>query len=51
MKLSIVTINYNNRKGLQKTITSVVSQTVREFERVVFGGSTDSSKELSILMH
>lgn len=47
MTLSIITINYNNKEGLQKTIKSVVSQTVKEFEWVVIdGGSTDGSKEL-----
>lgn len=47
MKLSIITINYNNRDGLQKTIESVVSQTWRDFEWIVIdGGSTDGSKEL-----
>lgn len=47
MKLSIITINYNNRDGLQKTIDSVVSQTWRDFEWIVIdGGSTDGSKEL-----
>lgn len=47
MKLSIITINYNNKEGLLKTIQSVVSQTIKEFEWVVIdGGSTDGSKEL-----
>ena len=47
MKLSIITINYNNCKGLQKTIDSVVSQTWHDFEWIVIdGGSTDGSKEL-----
>ena len=47
MKLSIITINYNNREGLQKTIDSIVSQTWRDFEWIVIdGGSTDGSKEL-----
>ena len=47
MKLSIITINFNNRHGLQKTIDSVVSQTFRDFEWIVIdGGSTDGSKEL-----
>ena len=47
MKLSIITINYNNKEGLQKTIDSVVSQTWRDFEWIVIdGGSTDGSKEL-----
>lgn len=47
MKLSIITINYNNKEGLFKTIQSVISQTVKEFEWIVIdGGSTDGSKEL-----
>lgn len=47
MKLSIITINYNNCKGLLKTIQSVVSQTFRDYEWIVIdGGSIDGSKEL-----
>lgn len=47
MLLSIITINYNNCKGLKRTIDSVVSQTFRDFEWIVIdGGSTDGSKEL-----
>lgn len=47
MKLSIITINYNNKAGLQKTIDSVVCQTWRDFEWIIIdGGSTDGSKEL-----
>lgn len=47
MKLSIITVNLNNRSGLQKTIESVVAQTCQEFEWVIIdGGSTDGSKEL-----
>ena len=47
MKLSIITINYNNCEGLQKTIKSVISQSFRDFEWIVIdGGSTDGSKEL-----
>ena len=47
MKLSIITINYNNREGLKKTIDSVVCQTWRDFEWIVIdGGSTDGSREL-----
>lgn len=47
MKLSIITVNYNNRDGLQKTIDSVISQTWRDFEWIIIdGGSTDGSKEL-----
>lgn len=47
MKLSIITINYNNRSGLQKTRDSVIVQSFRDFEWIVIdGGSTDGSKEL-----
>ena len=47
MKLSIITVNLNNREGLQKTIDSVFNQTFCDFEWIVIdGGSTDGSKEL-----
>ena len=47
MKLSIITINYNNKAGLQKTIDSVISQTFKDFEWIIIdGGSTDGSKDL-----
>lgn len=47
MKLSIITINYNNQNGLLKTAESIVNQTYREFEWIVIdGGSTDGSKHL-----
>lgn len=46
MKLSIVTINYNNAEGLKKTLASVAAQTVTEFEHVVVdGASTDGSAD------
>lgn len=47
MKLSIITINFNNRDGLQRTIDSVICQTWHDFEWIVIdGGSTDGSKDL-----
>ena len=47
MRLSIITINYNNYEGLKKTIDSVVAQTFYDFEWIVIdGGSTDGSREL-----
>lgn len=47
LKLSIITVNLNNKEGLQKTIDSVLSQTFKNFEWIVIdGGSTDGSKEL-----
>lgn len=43
-KLSIITINYNNLEGLEKTAQSVFNQTWKEFEYIVIdGGSTDGS--------
>lgn len=45
-KLSIITVNLNNKSGLKRTIDSVVSQTCRDFEWIVIdGGSSDGSKE------
>jgi glycosyltransferase involved in cell wall biosynthesis len=47
VKLSIITINYNNVDGLQKTIESVINQKFRDFEYIIIdGGSIDSSMEL-----
>ncbi len=44
MKLSIITINYNNADGLKKTIQSVMSQRYTDFEYVIVdGASTDGS--------
>ena len=46
MKSSIITVNLNNRKGVQPTIKSVATQTLKDFEWLVIdGGSTDGSKE------
>ena len=47
MKLSIITVNYNDSVGLERTIRSVVSQTYRNFEYIVIdGGSTDDSLDV-----
>ena len=47
MKLSIITVNLNNKDGLQKTINSVIAQTFKDYEWIVIdGGSSDGSKEL-----
>jgi glycosyltransferase involved in cell wall biosynthesis len=44
LKLTIVSINYNNLEGLKRTVDSVVNQTWKEFEYIVIdGGSTDGS--------
>jgi glycosyltransferase involved in cell wall biosynthesis len=47
MKLSIITVNYNDAIGLKKTIDSVVQQTFSDFEYIIIdGGSTDSSVDI-----
>lgn len=47
MKYSIITINFNNKEGLRKTIESVIHQTFRDFEFIVIdGGSTDGSVDV-----
>ena len=47
LKLSIITINYNNTIGLAKTIKSVVAQTSTDFEYIIIdGGSTDGSLDV-----
>jgi len=46
-KLSIITINLNNRDGLAKTVESVLHQTFKAFELIIVdGNSTDGSKEV-----
>lgn len=47
MKYTVITINYNNAKGLRKTLDSVASQTFRDFEHIIVDGeSTDDSVEI-----
>ena len=47
MKLSVITINYNNCSGLKKTIESVVNQTSTQYEYIIIdGGSTDGSVDV-----
>lgn len=45
--LSIITINYNDVSGLERTLSSIKSQTQKEFDHIVIdGGSVDGSKKL-----
>lgn len=47
MKLSIVTINYNNAEGLERTLNSVLTQSYKEIEHIIVdGGSTDNSVDI-----
>ncbi len=46
-KVSIITISYNNAKGLLRTIESVVNQTYTDYEYIIIDGdSSDGSKEI-----
>lgn len=46
-KLSIITINYNNKEGLYRTLESVRLQRCKDFEYIVIdGGSNDGSVDL-----
>lgn len=47
MKLSIITVNYNNASGLERTLQSVISQSFKDFEFIIIdGGSTDNSVDI-----
>ena len=47
MKISVITVNFNDRDGLEETVRSVAAQTYRDIEYIVIdGGSTDGSKEV-----
>ena len=47
MKLSIITINYNNAEGLRKTLASVASQTYPNIEHIIVdGASIDGSVDV-----
>lgn len=46
-KLSIITINLNNARGLKETIESVINQSYTDFEYIIIdGASTDGSVDL-----
>ena len=47
MKLSIITINWNNAEGLRSTLESVAAQTYHTFQHVIVdGASTDGSVDI-----
>jgi glycosyltransferase involved in cell wall biosynthesis len=47
MFFSIITINYNDKSGLRRTIESVASQTYVDYEYIIIdGGSTDGSVDV-----
>lgn len=44
---SIITVNYNNKDGLRKTIQSVINQDFKNFEYIIIdGGFTDGCVEI-----
>jgi len=46
-KISIITINLNNKQGLARTIESVVNQSCNDYEYIIIdGGSTDGSIDI-----
>jgi glycosyltransferase involved in cell wall biosynthesis len=46
-KIAIITINYNDAKGLERTILSVVNQDLKDFDFIVIdGNSTDGSQDV-----
>lgn len=46
-KFSIITVNFNDKQGLQKTIESVIIQGFKDFEFIIVdGNSSDGSKEI-----
>lgn len=47
MKFSIITVNYNNKDGLEKTIKSIIGQTFYDYELIIIdGGSNDGSADI-----
>lgn len=47
MKFSIITVNYNHRDGLVKTIESVINQTFTDYEYIIIdAGSDDGSVDV-----
>lgn len=44
MRYSIISINYNDKEGLRRTVISVINQTYTDYEFIIIdGGSTDGS--------
>ena len=46
MIYSIITINYNNKNGLRKTIQSVIQQTFQDYEFIVIDGNSNDGSDI-----
>lgn len=47
MKITVITINHNNKSGLENTFLSVFNQSNKDFEYIIIdGGSSDGSKKI-----
>lgn len=47
MKISVITVNFNNANGLERTFRSIVSQTFNDYELIIVdGASTDGSVDV-----
>lgn len=45
MKLSIITINLNNKAGLERTVLSVIQQSYTDFEYIIIDGGSDDGSQ------
>jgi glycosyltransferase involved in cell wall biosynthesis len=48
MKLSIITINLNNAKGLKRTMASVQGQAFKDFEYIIIDGASNDDSKVQI---
>ena len=48
MKLSIITVNYNDAEGLERTIKSVMSQSFKDFEFISLTGDLQMEVWMSL---
>ena len=51
MKLTVITINYNNLVGLKRTFETVFNQTNQDFEYIVIDGDSNDGSLQEILAH
>jgi len=48
MRITVITVNYNNRSGLDKTIESVCNQTYSDIEYIIVDGKSNDGSQNSI---